>query len=365
MEELKRSIIFTVTNDLSFDQRMIRICTTLQHAGFDVTLTGRRLPGSLPLTQLTFNQHRLTCIFNNGFLFYAEFNLRLFFYLLFHRADIHGAADTDTIIACSVSALIRSRKLTYDAHEYFTGVPELVNKPLVRAFWKLTERMFIPIASLHYTVSEGLAKRFTEEFKQSFHVLRNLPIAAKKTITEAKPTVFTFIYQGDLNPGRGLEETIDGIKELDAMLWIAGDGPLRKALEERVQRNGIAHKVTFHGYMNREQLATLTARAHAGLNLLGDQSISYYHSLSNKFFNYIQAGIPQICADFPEYRRINEQYQVALLCSLSTAQFVDCAKQLMTDNSLYTNLSSQCLLAARELTWENESTQLIQWYREL
>ncbi|MCC6724648.1 MAG: glycosyltransferase, partial [Saprospiraceae bacterium] len=44
-----KRIICTVSNDLSYDQRMIRICSTLANAGYEVTLLGRKLPDSIPL----------------------------------------------------------------------------------------------------------------------------------------------------------------------------------------------------------------------------------------------------------------------------------------------------------------------------
>jgi uncharacterized protein (DUF302 family) len=44
-----KKITFTVTNDLTYDQRMQRICASVANAGYDVLLIGRKLQGSLPL----------------------------------------------------------------------------------------------------------------------------------------------------------------------------------------------------------------------------------------------------------------------------------------------------------------------------
>ena len=44
-----KRIIFTVTNDLRYDQRMQRICTTLSAEGYEVALIGRQLTSSIPL----------------------------------------------------------------------------------------------------------------------------------------------------------------------------------------------------------------------------------------------------------------------------------------------------------------------------
>src|SRR5690349_17278363 len=95
-----KRILFTVTNDLNYDQRMQRICNTLADAGYDVTLIGRKLKTSAPLPDKNYKQRRLNCWFNKGKLFYAEFNIRVFFFLLFKKADCICAIDLDTILPC-------------------------------------------------------------------------------------------------------------------------------------------------------------------------------------------------------------------------------------------------------------------------
>ncbi|HET7898777.1 MAG TPA: group 1 glycosyl transferase, partial [Flavisolibacter sp.] len=72
---------------------MIKICTTLQNAGYQVLLIGRGSRTSPPLSPQFFRQKRLPCLFQKGKLFYAEFNLRLFFYLLFLKMDLVCAID--------------------------------------------------------------------------------------------------------------------------------------------------------------------------------------------------------------------------------------------------------------------------------
>ena len=106
-----KRIYFTVTNDLTYDQRMHRICTSLAEAGFQITLVGRKLPLSLPVQQHLFSQKRLRCRFNKGFLFYAEYNLRLFVFLLTKKMDGICAIDLDTILPClAVSKLKRASR---------------------------------------------------------------------------------------------------------------------------------------------------------------------------------------------------------------------------------------------------------------
>jgi hypothetical protein len=90
---LLKKIFFTVTNDLTYDQRMHRICTSLAENGYAVTLVGRKLSSSLPLTEKKFRQKRIRCWYKKGKLFYLEYNLRLFTYLLFFKMDAICAID--------------------------------------------------------------------------------------------------------------------------------------------------------------------------------------------------------------------------------------------------------------------------------
>lgn len=364
MEEgLKPHIIFTVTNDLSFDQRMDRICSTLVGEGFEVTLVGRKRRQSAPLNSRSYYTKRLNCRFEKGKLFYIEYNIRLFLFLLFSKSEIISSVDLDTLFACTLAARIRSKKLVFDAHEYFTEVPEVTNRPLTKKIWSMVAYLCIRHTHKAYTVSHSLATIFEETYKKTFAVIRNVPLLRQPR--EKSTTTPYIIYQGDLNEGRGLEEIIDAMKEINIPLVIAGNGPLYDKLNKQVQGNKLEHKVQFKGYLDAEELHQLTAEAWLGINLLKQQGLSYYYSLSNKFFNYIHAGTPQLCADFPEYQTINSQYPVALLCPCNTGSIVEAIKQLKQDKDKYEKMRKACDIAAQTFNWQLESKTLIQLYQEL
>lgn len=172
---MARRIIFTVTNDLTHDQRMHKICTSLTEAGFEVKLVGRKLKSSKPLETKAFFQHRIYVFFTKGKLFYLEYNVRLFFYLLFAKAEIFGAVDLDTIVPCVLVGKLRKKKITYDAHEYFTEVPEVVDRPVIKKIWTWVEKVFVPQVDVCYTVSSSLAELYFSRYKKIFHVIRNCP----------------------------------------------------------------------------------------------------------------------------------------------------------------------------------------------
>ena len=173
---VRPSIVFTVTTDLTYDQRMIRICNSLVAAGYDITLVGRKLNSSLPLTTQPFKQKRINCLFEKGKLFYAEYNIRLFFYLLFKKMDCIGAIDLDTILPCYFISKIKKIKRVYDAHELFCEMKEIVTRPGIYKMWKKIERFTVPKFPNGYTVNQPIADEFKKMYAVEYEVIRNIAL---------------------------------------------------------------------------------------------------------------------------------------------------------------------------------------------
>lgn len=360
-------IIAAVTNDLSHDQRMIRICTTLQTAGYAVELVGRLKKDSRPLPVRTFRQTRLPCFFQKGFLFYAEYNLRLWWHLLRRRFDAVCAVDTDTLPACFLATAIKDKPCVLDAHEYFSEVPELAQRPLVKKFWEIIAALLVPRLRHCYTVGERLAEALSARYGVPFSVIRNLPLRREQPPLDRRPgTPLIVLYQGMLNEGRGLEEMIGAMEQLDGVqLWLAGHGDLAEALHRQAARLVQTGKVVFYGFLPPEQLWELTATADIGINLLADRGLSYRYSLANKAFDYIQAGLPSIQMNFPEYRRLNEQFGVFdCIETLTENAIADAVARLRDDREHYDLLRHNCRQAAAQLHWQEEAPKLLAIYEE-
>src|ERR1700744_5460128 len=118
-------LFFAVTNDLVFDQRMIRICSSLAGAGHSVPLVGRSHRDSPTLPQRPFRQRRLKTWFRRGKGFYLEYHIRLFFFLLFQPMDALCAIDLDTILPVYFVSSLRRLPRLYDAHELFCEMQEV------------------------------------------------------------------------------------------------------------------------------------------------------------------------------------------------------------------------------------------------
>jgi len=363
MNQPKKKIVFTVINDLSYDRRMDRICKTLSNNGYEVTLIGRSLKKSIPLIEKDYKQKRIKCFFNKGILFYLEYNWRLFWLLLFSSFDCYGAIDLDTILPHFFCSKLKRKIMTYDAHEYFTEVIEIQNRSFVKAVWKNIEKFTLKASTKAYTVSNSYARLFHDKYKTDFEIIRNVP-PLKPTSSVSKPDVFTFIYIGAVNEGRGLEESIEAIKGLPAKLKICGDGDILNRLKSDLSEDQ-KEQVSFTGYLPPHELEAEALKAHVGLLLLKSESQSYYYSLANKFFDYIQAEIPQIVIDFPEYQTICKKHPVALISSLNPTEIRKQMVQLIDNQVLYLQIKAETVLAKKIYCWESEEKKLIYFYNNL
>ena len=375
-----KQIILTVTNDLNHDQRMQRICNTLAANGYSVRLIGRQKKNSKPLSRQNFKQKRLKCWFNKGKMFYLEINCRLFFYLLFSRFDGVCGVDLDTLLPCYLVSKLKKKICIFDAHELFADVPELIGRPHTQKIWQHLENRIVPQLTFAYTVNESLANIFFQRHKTHFAVVRNLPqtmptdeqdLINKNIILETQTHILPHsfvLYQGAVNVGRGLEQTIEAMALLKSPidLLIAGEGDRLEPLKKLVGERKLSHKIRFLGNIKPQELKTITQKASIGINLLEHTNLNYYYSLANKFFDYISAEIPQICSNFPEYQRINQTFCVAKLINdlepKTIAQEID---RLLEDQTIYNELKKNCSQAKKTLNWQTEEQVLLNFYKNI
>ncbi|HRO46797.1 glycosyltransferase [Agriterribacter sp.] len=360
-----KTIYFTVTNELVYDQRMIRICTTLARENYSIVLVGRRYRGAAHLQPHSFRQVRIFCWFTKGKLFYIEFNTRLLFYLFFKKMDGLCAIDLDTILPCWLVSRIKRIPRVYDAHELFCEMKEVRTRPLIYSFWKRVEQFAVPGFTSGYTVNLPIAKEFKRMYGVNYSVIRNIAALHKPEQQPEKTKTF-LLYQGAVNEGRSFETLIPAMQYIHVPLVICGDGNFMPQVKILVKKHGVEDKVIFKGRIAPDELKKITPLATIGITLFDREGMSNYYSLANRFFDYIHAGIPQLCADYPAYREINEEFEVGLLITdLSAENIARHINTLLTDSALYEKLRQNCLAAKQVYNWQNEENKLIDFYRNL
>ncbi len=357
----KPKIVISATSDLYTDQRVLKTAQSLHLAGYEILLIGRELSSSQEL-KLDYQWKRMKLIFNRSFLFYAEYNIRLFFILLTTKADLFLSNDTDTLPANYLASLISSSKLVFDAHELFPEVPELSNRKAVKSIWEFIERTFFPRLKYSYTVCGSIAEYYKNKYGIEMDVVRNVPYLKVR-----KEKILKFdgkkilLYQGAVNTGRGLEWIVDALVYLpDVILYIIGDGDIKSKLEEQVRKLHLESSVIFHGKVSASELSNYTSSGDLGLCMLENKGLSYYYSLPNRIFDYMHAGIPVLSSPFPEIRKIVEQSQTGYLTTEIEAQKLASIIEDILKNPMDT---SHFEALSTEFCWENEEKILLKLVR--
>jgi glycosyltransferase involved in cell wall biosynthesis len=356
-----KHIIFTVTNDLNYDQRMIRICNSLVENGYAVKLVGVSKRTSETLQPKNYIQKRLPIIFSKGILFYAEYNIRLFFYLLFCKEDAFCAIDLDTIMPVYFVSVFRRKKRIYDAHEYFSQQKEIITRKTVYKVWHAIEKQFVPKFKSGYTVSASIAKEFKNLYNVKYDCIRNMPTLQLNTFRLTKEK--NILYQGAVNEGRGFEGLIPAMQFVDAYLIVYGDGNFMEETKALIKKYNVQDKVSLKGKLLPADLEKITRDAYIGINLVEHKGLNQYYSLANKFFDYIQNAVPQITMNFPEYKAINDNYNVALLLDdIDANNIANAINNLLNNEELYKELRANCIAAAYVFNWKNEEENLLDFY---
>ncbi|MFD0993264.1 glycosyltransferase [Tenacibaculum geojense] len=354
-----KRIIVSVSNDLTTDQRVMKTCNFLHANDYEVVLIGRLLNQSTEIKR-NYTTKRFNLLFNKGPLFYIEYNIRLFCYLLTHKKEVLFSNDLDTLLPNYLVSKIQNKKLIFDSHELFSEIPELVYRKRIKWFWKKLESFLIPKIKNGITVSDSIANYYQKNYNANFITIKNLPYYQKQlNIKKIEINSNIIIYQGAVNIGRGLELMIDTMEFLDNYIFlIIGDGDIISDLKNHVSKRKLENKVLFYGKVTPKELKKITPNASLGISLEEDLGLNYRYALPNKIFDYVQAEVPVLVSNLPEMKKIVKQYNIGeIVYSREPQQLANQITQMCTINFL-----SKLQKAKKELIWEKEAKKLTRFF---
>lgn len=367
-----KRIIVSVTNDLYTDQRVHKVCSFLHENDFEVLLVGRKLKDSKPITDRPYKTKRFRLLFTKGALFYANYNLRLFCFLLFRRFDVLLSNDLDSLLAnyCA-HRLKRKSRLVYDSHELFTEVPELLSRPKTRKVWLKIEEYIFPKLETVITVNQSIAELYGKKYNKKLFVVRNVSkrwhpetIQSKKELSLPEDKHIIILQGSGINIDRGSEEAVSAMKYIEnALFLIVGSGDVIPQLKIKVETEKLEEKVRFIGRVPYELMMNYTFHADLGLSLDKDTNPNYRYSLPNKLFDYIHTNTPIICSDLVEIRRIVEKYDVGrIIPSHQPEDIASTINKILQSTEQLSQLKENCKKAAEVENWEHECKVLEQVY---
>jgi glycosyltransferase involved in cell wall biosynthesis len=370
----KIRVAFSVTNCICHDQRVLKMAETVSRLNCEITIIGRKSGDCCGTDAIPFNTIRFNMLFKRGILFYKFFNIRLFINLLLHKYELLVANDLDTLLPNFLVSKLKRLPLVYDSHEYFTGVPEIQNRPFVKWVWETIERSIFPRLKYVITVSEPIASLYEKMYRIRPLVVRNLSRNAdhivpftRDELSVAKNELLLIIQGTGINIDKGAEELINAVNISEGVfLLVIGSGDVVPQLKRQVNELNIGHKVKFVRSVPWEILMKYSKAADVGMCIEKDTNPNYRYSLPNKLFDYIAAGITVIASNLPETCKIISENGCGMIIDSVTPETISNALSHLKNNpDELEEYKRNALAASEKLNWNIESEKVIKFYNKV
>jgi glycosyltransferase involved in cell wall biosynthesis len=383
-----------VWNTLANDARVQNEAATLQAAGFQVVVHALHAPGETPrrerlpsgvnvvrhggregrrLVALQVGHQsrgRMTAVMVAAVRVWTH--LAVLLSLLSSRPRAVHAHDLNVLPTAWLASRLLRVPLVYDAHEVSAGREGY----RARRRWAAgLERWLMRRASASITTTGARARFFARAYGVPRPlVLQNRPryvqsIASDRLRTELNLTMpwLIIVYQGGLQPGRGLEGLIDAMADVaGAYLVLVGGGSQAVQLREQVQDRGLSQRVHLIPTVPLAALPDYTASADIGVQPIENTCINHFTTDSNKLFEYINAGLPIVASALPEISRVVRDYDVGILVKPGSVEaLAEALRTLVQDPQRHARLAANACNAAETLNWEDQEQSLVTLYREL
>jgi len=296
------------------------------------------------------------------------------------QADIYHAHVEKALPACYIAARLRHKPFIVDT-------PELTMSDPILTRWVRLRAIAIQLISYMVSHSAGYitgSPYYPQEISKLYHahevtVVRHAPpyrVITKndrlRQYLSLDPNVHIALYQGGLQPNRGLDSLIHVVPFLDPNIIIVLMGNesrgTRTKLEAIINSNGYTDRVKIIDAVPYEELLDWTASADIGLTLFPiDYSLSIQKCLPNKFFEYLMAGLPIVSSQLDAISEMIHRYDVGkVVSSLDPGEIASAINGILVDQDGLARMSHNALEAAKsEFNWEKESEKLILLYNKI
>lgn len=287
------------------------------------------------------------------------------------KPDVIHSHDVNTLIVAWIAAKIARVPLVYDAHEISTS-REGYKK--IRKYVGWIEKKLMPKAVASITTTDMRAKFFARAYgvprpavlqnRPSYYELKQTNRIREELSLEQKWPII--VYQGGIQSGRGLDRLIHAANQInDVYIVLIGSGRLAAPLQDLADELGVSEQVRFIPVVPLAELPEYTVSADIGIQPILNTCLNHYSTDSNKLFEYVLAGLPVIATDFPEIRKIVNEYQVGLLADETLGGLVSAIEKLLQDSKLRQEYKESAIKSRKELSWESQEHMLVNLYNSI
>lgn len=211
------------------------------------------------------------------------------------------------------------------------------------------------------TMAEKLAQQYSSPKPRVIYNVFPIPeLSFQKTKTFSKPLKL-FWFSQTIGPGRGLEQFAKILHSLKTPVELHLLGKVAEAYKQSLIASlPHQHHLFFHDLVPENQLAAKIAEFDIGLALELDTPASRNYTITNKFFQYIQSGLPVITSETEGQNEGFEPFKPGFKLSQQpdSAEIEALEKWLNGPGELQL-ARDRAIEAGAFFNWENESKKLI------
>lgn len=213
-------------------------------------------------------------------------------------------------------------------------------------------------------------RRLVEGVARRVIVVRNSPPVWFSQHRPAAPAGRAkLVFLGEMGTQDGVERTVDILAQLvhdrrtDVELLVIGDGPQRGEVEERAQRLGVSERVEVTGWVPFEDVPSLLASAHVGLDPAPQTEVNHGSTMV-KILEYLAVGLPTVASPLRE-TMVTGGEAVIGVAKDSVEAFVSPIAELLGSPDAWRASAQKAKDRGAELQWPAQAEILIEAYRQL
>lgn len=290
------------------------------------------------------------------------------------KADIYHFHDPELIFVASLLKSKRNRVI-YDIHEdYVTSLlqKEYLPKPIRKVFARMytwIERLLIRKMDL------SLAEKYYYDIYNRGKLILNYPIINDEYLNferETERIVPKLLYTGNVTEDRGALIHA-GIPSINKKVSVHFVGRCSKALSKKMLEQAKNGKDRIHitgidRFVEKQDIDQMYFKYDwlAGIALFPPTE-HYMKKELTKFFEYMNAGLPIICSDFPVWEKFINSHNCGIVVDPKNPKEINEAITYLLNHPEEARKMGENGKRAiiDQLSWEKEEKKLINWYNEL
>ena len=275
------------------------------------------------------------------------------------NCDVYHLHDPE-LLPYAIKLKKRGKIVIFDSHEDIPAqirdkewIPSFlrafISALYVRYETKVSKRIDVVVAATPY-----IASRF-EGRAQSILEINNFPnlddILFHETPFENRDSIVCYV--GGISVLRGEKTMIEAMKSVNGKLMLAGHH----------EKQCLGDQIHYVGQLNREEVNNLYGESVVGLCVL-KAAHNYINSQPIKMYEYMAAGIPFICSNFPGWERVaNESKAGVCVDPEDVKQISNAINQLLNERKKAQKMGENGrAYVEANCNWHNEEKKLCELY---